>query len=254
MARGWIGRLFGRGPAMPSPAPERPVWLIGDVHGRLDLLAPLLVRIEREMAPRRAERPALVMLGDYVDRGPDSAGVLTLLRMRSERPETVVLMGNHERMMLDFLRDPVAHGRRWLRHGGVATAESFGVACDDGDGEAAPSRLRALAKALRMAMPAGTEEWLSALPLIWRSGSLAAVHAAMAPDAPVDGQNEEVLLWGRPDVMARPRPDGVWVAHGHTIGPEPVVGGGRIGLDTGAWKTGRLSAACVEPGGEVRLF
>lgn len=218
-----------RRPAPPAPA--RPVAVIGDVHGRADLLEPLLDRIARD-------HPAFlpVFTGDLIDRGPDSQAVLR--RVRALGAGAVVLRGNHEQMMLDFLDDPERSGPAWLRHGGVETLASFGIAAQDPD---APAALRAAL--------ADTEGWLRALPLWWLSGTVAVVHAGADPRLPLPAQDPRALLWGHPAFGRFPRRDGIWVAHGHVIVDAPRCARGVISVDTGAWRTGRLGCALISGDG-----
>jgi serine/threonine protein phosphatase 1 len=247
MAFAWLKRARGGEPKM-TLRPERPIWAVGDVHGRSDLLRRMVERVLRDAAG--TVDPVLVMLGDYVDRGPDSAGVLSFLRdlqATETRAEIVVLGGNHEAMMLDALREPVARGRTWLRYGGLETLESYGITGVRPD--AGPGDLRGMAAALRAAMPEGLEAWLGALPLGWRSGNVACVHAGLDPALPPEEQPDEVLLWGHPAFGTTPRGDGLQVVHGHAIVPEPVMRAGRIAVDTGAYRTGRLTAVRIDPDG-----
>jgi serine/threonine protein phosphatase 1 len=235
-------------PDLPEPRPEAPIYAVGDVHGRPDLLLHLLDRIEADARVRCAESVArLVMLGDYVDRGDDPRGALSILTGPEGRrlAETVCLMGNHERMMLDALDAPAEAGRRWLRHGGDRTLLSFGVAEDDPE---------AALPALRNALPAGMEEWLRSLPLTFRSGDVVCVHAALDPDAPPEAQDPQVMLFGHPRFARRARGDGLWVVHGHTVVFEAVAEGGRVACDTGAYYSDRLSAAALYPGEPARFL
>ena len=235
--------MFGRPPRVAPPG--RLVWAIGDVHGRSDLLAPLLARIAEDVAAH--PDAAVVSLGDAVDRGPDAAGALALLRDAAPKAERVCLMGNHERMMLEFLDDPEGRGRRWIRNGGDATLRSFGV-----DPDAAPL---AASRALTAAMPAGLEGWLRALPRLWRARDLVCVHAALHPRHPVDAQPTGPLIWGHAGFMDGPvRADGVWAVHGHVVVPRPYARRGRVAVDSGAWTTGRLTAARVAADGTVRFL
>jgi serine/threonine protein phosphatase 1 len=236
--------LTGRGRAAPvafdAPlAPEEPFVAIGDVHGRDDLLGRLLDRLE-------AEEPELrvVLVGDYIDRGERSASVLARL---SSRPHLVCLMGNHEAMCLGFLEDPAREGPRWLANGGLQTLASFGIGgVTLGSG---PTALEAARDRLAMAMGENLIGWLADRPLLWHSGNVAVVHAGADPLRALEDQEERTLLWGHPRFAAQPRTDGIWVVHGHTILPEPVVEAGRIGIDTGAFATGRLTAALIAPEG-----
>lgn len=228
-----LGRFFRRFPDTP-PAPDRAVWAIGDVHGRADLLDRLLRLI------RPGPDDVVVTLGDYVDRGPESRGVIEQL---AGRRDTVSLCGNHEAMLIDFLDAPETCGPLWLRNGGDATLESFGVAED---------ALPAMAEALRAALgPA--EAWLRGLPRLWRSGTLVAVHAGLDPERPPERQDPTALVWGHPAFGRVARRDGLWVVHGHRIVRDPAVLPGRIAIDTGAFATGRLTAARIAAGEPVRF-
>ena len=257
-----LRRLFrGR---MLDPDPDRPLYLIGDVHGRADLLQRLFDLIDADQAATGIEQPLAVFLGDYVDRGADSRRVLQSLfameRSLATDPEAegemLCLMGNHERMLLDFLETPVEAGPRWLRNGGLQTLESFGL---DGVTEAADPEILeaardALAEALGEGDPDGLAAWLRDLPLIAQSGNVALVHAACDPDLPIDAQPPSALLWGHPEFLIRPRSDGLWVAHGHTVVTRPAAAEGRIALDTGAYFSDRLTAAILVPGEPVRFL
>lgn len=228
-----------------SPVPGRPFYAIGDVHGRAGLIEPLLERIDADADAHDIADPVLVFLGDYVDRGEASADVLAHLRaLTRDMPGNVVcLMGNHERMMLDFIDDPAHKGAFWLRHGGLQTLASFGISDipppTDAEG------LIATAARLGESMCPGLEDWVRNLPLRWTSGNVSCVHAAMDPHQPPDRQQARVLQWGHPGFFDLPRDDNHWVVHGHTVVDSPRAEGGRIAVDTGAWYTGRLSAVAV---------
>jgi serine/threonine protein phosphatase 1 len=237
--------------ALDCPRPARQTYVVGDVHGRSDLLELLLELIDAHIGGSGAGDPQLVFVGDYVDNGPDSAETLARLReLTRDFPRNVVcLMGNHERMLLDFLADPVTRGPRWLRGGGGATLASFRVDPEPVQAGGKPEDFRDAAKRLRAAMPDGLEEWIASLPLTWHSGNLWAVHAGADPVHPMEAQTARVLLWGHPEFEAVPRADGVWVAYGHVEMDRPAYEEGRIALDTGAWRTGRLTACAIRPDG-----
>lgn len=235
-----LNRFFAV-PEMPPPLPARPTVLVGDVHGRLDLLDRLIA----QLSDHDLETGDIVFLGDYVDRGPDSAAVLDRLMalMQAFAGNITCLMGNHERMMLDFLDDPARAGPVWLANGGVETLAAYGIAAPPARADA--DRMAQHAEALRAKLRPATETWLRALPLIWRSGTLAAAHAGADPGRSLDDQDAEALLWGHRSFQKAARKDGVWLAHGHWIVPEPSARAGRIAVDTGAWRTGCLTAARV---------
>lgn len=177
-----------------------------------------------------------------IDRGEDGAEVLRILRAET-REGAVCLMGNHEAMMIEFLDDPAESGRRWLAHGGLETVASFGLR---GIPQDAVART-AVRDALRERMGAETETWVRELPLLWRSGNLVAVHAALDPARPIEEQAPRHLVWGHPAFMTRSRTDGLWVAHGHTAVERAHLRRGRIALDTAAYATGALSYALIDP-------
>lgn len=233
----------------PLPRPAPPVCVIGDLHGRLDLLDIMLDGIAAH-----AEDPThrIIFAGDMIDRGPHSADILCRLSaMTAAAPERIIcLMGNHERMMLDFLDDPIQHGPRWLANGGTETLASFGLSpWSRKDSGGATPQLRQLADSLSTAMGDDLLRWLRALPLWWRDGNLAVTHAGADPAIAIEDQAEQSLLWGHPAFARRPRSDGIWIAHGHTVMPAPITEAGRIAVDTGAWRTHRLSAAWLDAGG-----
>jgi serine/threonine protein phosphatase 1 len=223
---------------------------VGDVHGRVDLLRRLLDAVTADAATRGASDEALVVtLGDYVDRGDDSRGVLALLGQDNPAPPLACLslMGNHERMMLDFLDDPEGTGPRWFRNGGEETMASFGLIDLPGGWDARGALLRA-------AMPEGIEAWLRGLPLWFRSGDVVCAHAGLDPRRPPEAQDARTLLWGMPAFRRRARRDGLWVVHGHTIVPAPEIADRRIACDTGAYYSDCLTAAALYPGEPVRFL
>ena len=267
-----FGRLLGRSgsvdgadatapeaPIWPdNPVPDRPIFAIGDVHGRVDLLEDLLDRIDDDTGARQpGPKTALVLLGDYIDRGADSAGVLHLIHdlVRQLPGHMACLMGNHERMMLDFIDDPLHNGRHWMMNGGDATLDSFRIsgvterASDAVFVEAAAELRRALS-----AIERGFETWLRGLPLFWISGDVAFVHAAADPARPITAQDDETMLWGHDDFFSVPRQDGYWCVHGHTIVDAPELSNRRVNVDTGAVHSGILSAAALMPHQPVRFL
>lgn len=244
---GLLSRLLGRreAPAVPQPieveippiAVERPFVAIADIHGCDDLLGRLLDKLAAE-----APDAEIVFVGDYIDRGEQSAQVLRRL-MSLEGAQ--FLLGNHERMCLDFIDHPEEKGPRWLKYGGLQTLASFGVAGSTND----PVALRD-----QMVAEMGDEmiAWLRTLPLTYANGNVRVVHAAAHPEKPLEEQGEKPLIWGHPKFGSLPRRDGLWVVHGHTIVNMPKVSQGVVSIDTGAYATGRLSAA-VFAGNDVQI-
>ncbi len=241
--RGGAAYSINLRPLQVEMKPERPFYAVGDVHGCLDQMLDALSRVDDDIEANEINDPTLVFLGDYIDRGKKSADVLAcLLDLSLSDPEAVIcLMGNHERMMLDFLDTPLKAGPRWLRYGGVETLESYGIT--GVENEASPEQLYEACEELWDAMPEGLEPWLRHLPLRWSSGNLHCVHAALDPATSVLQQSQDVMLWGCDSFMKVPRTDGNWVVHGHTIVDKPVWEHSRVSLDTGCYFTGELTAA-----------
>jgi serine/threonine protein phosphatase 1 len=237
-----------------TPYPDAPLYAVGDVHGRLDLLDRLLEAITADMEERFALDARIVLLGDLVDRGQDSRGVLArLMTLSCDAPDRVLcLMGNHEKMLLDFLHFPRERGNRWLRHGGTQTLASFGV--KSGMAWASGARFVRLAEELRAAMGDALVNWIEGLPLYWRTGDVVCVHAAMDPAMPPNLQDARDMLWGTAAFVHRPRADGLWIVHGHEVVDRGHVEAGRIATDTEAHASGRLTAAAIFPGKPVRFL
>ncbi|WP_227445793.1 metallophosphoesterase family protein [Cognatishimia sp. F0-27] len=219
-----------------------PFYAVGDLHGCDALLGTLLDKLEEAGHPDAK----LVTVGDYVDRGEQSAAVLRrLCDLQSQAGDNMIcLKGNHEDMMLAVLDDPVQAGPRWLRHGGLQTLASFRVPPPIGTTDA--QAWITMRDALRDAMTPTLEDWLRALPLSWQTGNVVVTHAGADPAKPIDQQRSQVLLWGHPSFETIPRNDGLWIVHGHTITDTPRAVQGRIATDTGAYATGRLTCALIE--------
>ncbi len=216
-------------------APEQPLFIIGDVHGRIDLLDQLLAK-----APDDAQ---LILVGDLIDRGDESAQVLN--RARDLCAEgAICLMGNHEKMMLDFIKHPIERGPRWLRYGGLQTLQSYGV--PGARERAGEDELHFICDGLKTCLSDGMQDWIKTLPLHWHSGNVHVVHAAADPQVDLTKQSSRVLLWGTRAFDEQPRQDGQWVVHGHTIVDEAVCANGRVSIDTGAYATGVLTGAYIQ--------
>ena len=234
MIRSWMQKRAAPPAQFEPTAPVQPFIAVGDVHGRADLLEKLLQNVP--------DVP-LIFVGDYVDRGDNSADVLRILQGRTD---ITCIAGNHEHMMLKFLRSPEADGPRWLRYGGLQTLASFGVR-----GIAESTTGRDLLRARNELADRMGEElitWVNDLPASVTAGNVTVVHAGADPALPIDAQKRRVLQWGHREFRKTPRQDGMWIVHGHTIVDEAHVENGRIAVDTGAYATGRLSAAFIGNG------
>ncbi|RAK50936.1 metallophosphoesterase family protein [Phenylobacterium deserti] len=223
------------------------VYAVGDIHGRYDLLKVMLAQLARDYAQRTAgRRPVLVFLGDYVDRGPQSPEVLDALIWLARRPDLEVrlLKGNHEQAMLDFIDDPV-RAAPWLGFGGAQTLTAYGV--EPPGEESGPQDLRQARDALLDRMPAAHLRRLQTLELMVAVGDYAFVHAGVRPGAALAAQDERDLLWIRRSFLESEGPHEKVIVHGHTwIDEKPQMHGHRLGLDTGAYATGVLTAVRLE--------
>ncbi|WP_108683029.1 metallophosphoesterase family protein [Methyloceanibacter sp. wino2] len=222
------------------------VYAIGDIHGRSDLLTELLALIESDAAAAGTAAKTLVFLGDYVDRGPDSRGVIELLS--ADLPpgfDTHFLKGNHEQFLLDFLDDPSSLDG-WLRNGGEQTLRSYGVDIDGLQDRHAPPM--AWREAFLEALPEAHLRFLTTLELKCVVGDYVFVHAGLRPGVPLDRQVPQDLLWIRHEFLDSEEPFGKIVVHGHTPERTPVVRPNRIGIDTGAVFSGSLTALRLENG------
>ncbi len=221
------------------------VYAIGDIHGRADLLAELHAMIAADAAGRPAARRKVVYLGDYVDRGPDSREVIQmLLESPLDGFEPVHLIGNHEDFLLRFLEDDGA-AAAWLPNGGNATLASYGVDPwmqhpDDG-------ATLDMQRAFRRRLPARHLAFLRELALCHRAGDYYFVHAGVRPGLPLDRQQRDDMLWIRDLFLESKADHGAVVVHGHSIRRRPERRDNRIGVDTGAYASGRLTALALEP-------
>ncbi len=225
-----------------SPAPGslpdgHRVYAIGDVHGCLDQLIALHGLIAADLAARPIAAPLLVHLGDYVDRGPDSAGVVARLAVGAPLPgiPVVNLMGNHENTMLEALGGDRAAATDWLYNGGDAALASWGI------NSATTTR-----EDWREAIPTEHLAFLDGLALWHRVGGYVFVHAGIRPGLPIEAQAETDLLWIRQVFLTSEADFGAIVVHGHTPSHAPVTRPNRIGIDTGAVYGGALTCVVLE--------
>ncbi|MGH6950168.1 MAG: metallophosphoesterase family protein [Vitreimonas sp.] len=228
-------------------------YAVGDIHGRRDLLGEMVALLESQAHEdlREAGPPIVVFLGDYVDRGPESAGVIDYLLCRPPQGcECRYLRGNHEQAMMAFLADPVAN-RAWLLQGGVETLLSYGVRPPPLVA-GAEDELTAAAEMLRARMPADHIAFLDGLERYVVLGDYVFVHAGVDASRPLDQQTDRDLYWSRTAFIASKRHFSHRVVHGHTPVDEPYADGRRVAVDTGAYATGTLTAARLE--GEAVTF
>ena len=239
--------LFRRNkrPALRCEAtPGSRVYVVGDIHGRLDLLRRLHEMIAADAADAGPLRKVLVYLGDYVDRGEKSREVVQcLIDERLPGFEPVHLCGNHEEMMLSFLND-VSVGAMWMYNGGDATLYSYGVGLQEG--ATLEERHLMMQRKLREALPESHTKFLQGLKLYHVEGDYLFVHAGVMPGKPLEEQEARDMLWIRNEFIHSGADHGKCVVHGHTIVPAPDIRDNRIGIDTGAYYSGTLTCLVLE--------
>ena len=247
-----FGKLFRTREPASAPAPTAAavpagtrVYAVGDIHGRADLLRRLLGLIEKDNARQGPAEVWLIFLGDYIDRGPASREVIDILMEEPDFADKVVhLRGNHEEAMLAFLDDP-EQARIWLDWGGMATLISYGVRLPADPPPEQP--LAYLSRRLGEKLPAAHRKFLEGLPVQKTMGDYLFVHAGVDPEVPLDRQDPFDLTTIRSPFLEWGRPLGKVVVHGHTISLDgPEILSWRIGIDTGAYATGRLTALVLE--------
>ena len=220
------------------------VYVIGDVHGRLDLLDRVIAAIHRDV-----EEPGpgalTVTLGDYIDRGPASRGVIDRLSENPFPTPYVALKGNHEALLEDFLADPKI-GPHWWRLGGIETLHSYGVPVR----RLMVGRInQETADRLRAALPAEHVKFLKLLKTSFSHGKYFLCHAGVRPGVALERQSDADLIWIRDEFLNSEMDFGKIVVHGHTPVKVPEVRPNRINIDTGAFATGKLTCVALDEGG-----
>lgn len=227
----------------PRGAKGYRAYVVGDVHGRLDLLDALLAQIHADLARRPARKVLLAFVGDLIDRGPSSAQVLERLRTyHVDGVRTVFLLGNHEEVLLRILGGETALIPSWLQFGGAQCLQSYG---------ADPRQIEArddekVLTILRLAIPAKHIAFLKSFVDTCRFGDYLFVHAGIRPGVPLDDQVQSDLRWIRGPFLLDETDHGCVVVHGHTISPEVEERVNRIGIDTGAYRTNVLTALVID--------
>lgn len=231
-------------PRMNLATPGLSLAAIGDLHGRSDLLEQIMAALDSRAASG-SERLVEIYLGDYVDRGPDSRGVIDRLIARKAAPgrEIVCLAGNHEAMLLGALRTDEEFVQ-WLSYGGASTLQSYGV-----QSPRTPREVPLARRHLAEAIPAEHLAFLQGLVLSYRNDNFFFAHAGVRPGVALERQSERDLLWIREAFLNATAPFGAVVVHGHTPHGRPVVKPNRISIDTGAYQSGILTCALISAAG-----
>lgn len=241
--------LVGADKNLPRGKEGCRAYAVGDIHGRLDLLDRLLANIERDMATRAPRRTFIIFLGDLIDRGPDSAGVVERLRTyRNPNAKLVFLGGNHEEVLLNILAGKRGVLASWLKFGGAECAASYGI----DTAELARVHEDLAIEMVRAKVPRSHKEFLESFADTFRFGDYLFVHAGIRPGVAVDEQSRQDLRWIRDPFLSDAKEHGFVVVHGHTIVERVEERPNRIAIDTGAYHSGVLTALAVED--EKRWF
>lgn len=218
------------------------IYAIGDVHGRADLLEQVFARIDTHIATHPVDRPLQVLVGDYIDRGPNSREVLDLLIGRIRSRETILLKGNHETCLIEFLRNP-SMLQSWSQVGGLETLLSYGITPSlDADAQTQ----QRLATSLQNVLPKPHLVLLQRLQPSFTCGEFFFVHAGVKPGVSLVEQREADLLWIRDEFLLYEGKFDKIIVHGHTPVRAVDMRPSRINIDTGAYATGRLSCIIIE--------
>jgi serine/threonine protein phosphatase 1 len=247
MLQRWFGRQAEANSTAPTargPAGKR-CYVIGDVHGRLDLLENLLNQIEAHTAQAPPAETIVVLLGDLIDRGPDSAGVVRLARTGVPFvSKLVVLTGNHEDMLVRGLRGEYDLLSGWLAVGGDACVRSYGGQV----GGLLGLSTGEVAERLAQIIPPEDLAYMAGLPSSARFGDYLLVHAGIRPGVALTQQTAHDMRWIREPFLSSTRDHGCVVVHGHSVALEIEQRGNRIGIDTGAYQTDVLTALWIYEG------
>ena len=239
----WPGRSRPE-PAAPQVPDGRRVYAVGDIHGHGRLLTRLRASIAEDAGRHPRTQPVIVYLGDYVDRGPTSAEVIeTLASHPLPGFQHYTLLGNHEDMFMRFLGD-VGIGPVWFHNGARATLASYGVTmAEEPEDEAAFTDIQ---RRINDRLPAHHRAFLRGLRPWHREGDYLFVHAGLRPGRAIEQQNVEDLIWIRDEFLDAQDDFGAVVVHGHSVRAAPEFRANRIGIDTGAYKTGVLTALVLD--------
>lgn len=242
-----LKRLFSR-KEVPAPPPAalpagKRIYAIGDIHGRDDLLGELLAKIDADDAARGSAETQIVFLGDLPDRGPASRQVIErALALAEARPETVFIKGNHEELMIRVWDGDRPTAATFHRAGGRETLMSYGIAAEDYDSW----DLGDVTDATSRVVPKAHIDFLKGFRASYRLGDYFFAHAGVRPGIALDDQDEKDLRWIRGDFIESAADFGAVVVHGHTIRDAVEERANRIGIDTGAYASGKLTAIGLE--------
>lgn len=218
-------------------------YVVGDIHGRADLLQKIIQAIKKDVSQNPPTDCLFITLGDYIDRGPESRQVIeTFLKTPLKGFQIRHLKGNHEDMLLTFLKDPL-EGVNWLSNGGWATLISYGFSTDELPGTV--EELKATRDKFLKKLPKPHLQFFRALKNYYQWKDYFFVHAGIRPKLPLTQQKIEDLMWIRDEFLNSTKDFGKIIVHGHSIVPKPEIHSNRIALDTGAFHTGKLTCLVI---------
>ena len=239
-----LARLFSKGKSakvLPKVPEGERYYVIGDIHGRCDLFDELIVAIEDDDRRAGPAQTTVVLLGDLVDRGPESARVIETAMQWGERRSVRYIAGNHEEMFLESFEDKEML-RHFLKHGGRETVLSYGIKKKRYN----ELSLKELQAELDKLVPAEHRNFLAAMEDIMIAGDYVFVHAGIDPKRSIEDQKSSDMRWIRDRFLKHREPLSHVVVHGHTIFEDVEHTDYRIGIDTGAFRTGNLTALVLE--------
>ena len=239
-------------PAHSGIAPETVLYAIGDIHGRCDLLADITAKIAADAAQRRARRRVVIYLGDYVSRGIDSRRVIDMLMQAPpDDCEQVTLRGNHEDLLLRYLDGDMDAGRHWFDYDGQDTLADYGVEIGDRRQRDKASMIM-LRDRFEAALPLSHLEFFRSTRTSYPAAGYFFVHGGVRPGVPLELQEPHDCMWIRDAFLNSPAQHGAVVVHGHSISEQPEVRSNRVGIDTGAYRSGVLTCLVID--GTERSF
>jgi serine/threonine protein phosphatase 1 len=226
-------------PPLASLPPATRIYAVGDIHGCAKLLADVTDRIDDDLRRRPVQHSSEVYLGDYIDRGADSFGVIEQLALRLVRNRAICLRGNHESLLEAFLLKPEALSE-WLPCGAQQTLASYGLGARD---DLTPATLR---HRLHDRLPRIHQLFLQCLRNSYCCGDFFFVHAGIRPNVLIEHQEVADMIWIRDEFLDATESHGKYIVHGHTPVPYPDIRSNRINIDTGAWRSGVLTCVAIE--------
>ncbi|MAQ71401.1 MAG: metallophosphoesterase [Alphaproteobacteria bacterium] len=224
------------------------IYAIGDLHGHYDALVAIHLQIDKHIQENPHDNIRIVYVGDYIDRGPESSKILTrlsLLKNDADGIERVFLLGNHETAFLGFMKEPLTYGPNWLKYGGVQTLQSYGIEVGDIK-TILPGEMENYSRLLKEKIPQDHIDFLLSLNVYHEAGGYLFVHAGIDPSKPLDKQKRTDFTTIRSPFLKSRVLHEKRIVHGHSISTDVEILPNRIGIDTGYYDSGLMSAIVIE--------